>query len=341
MRSIILISILWSLSVHSVPVPAPAPAILSGRSEYQIRRLSLLDKRGTADSGVDGDIVWERSDHQEEDRASDGGIFAYGDSRFYGSMGSSKLNSPEHGTSMKKDLELVDRDDAVETNVRKGFITVDVILEDTGVSEKLRCIINIQILIVVFDQEQDPAFDARRRSEEGSCLTCAKRDAGTVVEAQNQTPAFDVRSISNSSVACVRDPVESIENTGSESDNVFVHWSQQSTENDPVEAQGFDCSGRKRSPDVDTEDDVILWISSSQHDWSKRSSDKERRMERANDKASEDHIDEGIVWDGEPFVSVPDWDKRGGHFSGESTERGKRDSEPANGGITGQRRDVE
>ncbi|WWC99877.1 hypothetical protein V866_006786 [Kwoniella sp. B9012] len=322
---LILILIFSALNVYTIPIPSP----LDDTRRSQLQGLSLLDKRDSAEiSQNGGDIVWTRSDHQ--DRASNGGIFAYGRTNFYGSMGSAQLNLPEEGTRVKGNSELDDRDDAVETNVRRGFITVDVIPEDTGKSEKLRCI-NIQILIVVSDQDQTPAFDARRRSKKGSCLTCAKGDAGPVVEVQNQTPAFDVRSERNSRVSFVRDTTES----------EVLRFLRQSLP-DPVEAQGFDCSGRKRNPDVDSEDDTILWISSSQHDWDKRSSDKQKRMERANAKNT-DQTDGDIVWDGDSLDSVPDcdWDKRGGHFSGESTEWGKRDSEPADGGVTGQRRDVE
>ncbi|WWD09600.1 hypothetical protein V865_007728 [Kwoniella europaea PYCC6329] len=279
MRSIIFTLILSALSVHTIPIPSP----LDDARGSQPHGLSLLDKRETAEIFQNGgDIVWTLSNNQEEDRASDGGVFAYGDSNFYGSMGSAHLDSPEEGTRVKRNSELNNRDDAVGTNVKRGFITVDVIPEDT---------------------DQTPAFDALRRSEKGSCLTCAKRYTSTVVEVQNQTPTFDVRSVRNSRVSFVRDTSESIDNTGSEHDDVFVHWSRQSAENDPVKAQGFDCSGRSTDPDIDTEDDVISWKSTSQHDWDKRSSNKEKRMERANAKTSEDHTDEDIVRDGEPLKS--------------------------------------
>ncbi|WVQ61997.1 uncharacterized protein L199_000130 [Kwoniella botswanensis] len=282
-------------------------------SALSLRRSSLLDKRDTAEVHVVGDIVWARSNHQEDDRASDGGVFAYGDSNAHGSMGSDQFHSPssQEGTSMRRESKLDDRNDAVETNLRKGFITVDVIPEDP-------------------DQDQTPAFDPRRRSEGNSCLTCAKRDTGTAtVEAENQTPAFDVRSVRNSFVSFVRDTNESIHNTGSGHDDVFVHWSRQSTEHDPVEAQGFDCSGRKRNPEVDSEDDTILWTSSSQHDWAKRTSTRRKRWKERMLKPLR------IILMRISFGTANRLSQA------ESTEQGKRDSEPNDETVTWERRDVE
>ncbi|WVW82493.1 hypothetical protein I302_104504 [Kwoniella bestiolae CBS 10118] len=262
--------ILYTLVVHSIPIPS----LEANTKNYQLQlsRSTLLDRRDTAK--VEGDIVWTRSDIVE-DRATDGGVFAYGDSSFYGSMGSVDTTSPDQRLSVdlpadsewetrgwdweveaEAEFEGRKRDDAVETNVKKGFITVDVVSEETiGV------------------EYQTPAFHVVNKMKEGERGVCA---------------------------SCLRNLDDE------KREDVFVHWSKREAR---AEAGAETSSARNLArndwntdiPDHEI-DDLDKWIHgrqhqqgerdivddevndlenfiNSQHDWSKR-------MERANAKGS-------------------------------------------------------